>query len=115
MTARPPPHHPGAEHRPPTKDLACSATCSGVMATCHPPCRAPRPPRFEGAEEAWKIIKAGPEPLVSQFSVSYGLVLNLLSVNGLEQVNGGFGDCRAACGGWCAAVVRSWPVVRAWA
>ncbi|KAG2444652.1 hypothetical protein HXX76_001396 [Chlamydomonas incerta] len=41
--------------------------------------------KFEGADEAWQIIHAGPEPLVSQFSVSYGLVLNLLSVNTLEQ------------------------------
>ncbi|KAG2449071.1 hypothetical protein HYH02_005820 [Chlamydomonas schloesseri] len=41
--------------------------------------------KFEGADEAWQIIRAGPEPLVSQFSVSYGLVLNLLSVNTLEQ------------------------------
>jgi superfamily II RNA helicase len=30
------------------------------------------------------IISAGPEPLVSQFSTSYGLVLNLLSVMPLE-------------------------------
>lgn len=42
--------------------------------------------RFEGADEAWQIIRNGPEPLTSQFSVSYGLVLNLLSVNTLEQV-----------------------------
>lgn len=41
--------------------------------------------RFEGAEEAWSIIKAGPEPLVSQFSTSYSLVLNLLSVYTLDQ------------------------------
>ncbi|EFJ43524.1 hypothetical protein VOLCADRAFT_119055 [Volvox carteri f. nagariensis] len=41
--------------------------------------------RFEGAEEAWQIIRGGPEPLVSQFSISYGLVLNLLSVNTLDQ------------------------------
>ncbi|GLC66436.1 hypothetical protein PLESTF_000427200 [Pleodorina starrii] len=41
--------------------------------------------KFEGAEEAWQIIRAGPEPLVSQFSISYGLVLNLLSVNTLDQ------------------------------
>ncbi|KAG2495596.1 hypothetical protein HYH03_006196 [Edaphochlamys debaryana] len=41
--------------------------------------------KFEGAEEAWDIIRAGPEPLASRFAVSYGLVLNLLSVNTLEQ------------------------------
>ncbi|GLI69984.1 hypothetical protein VaNZ11_014636 [Volvox africanus] len=41
--------------------------------------------RFDGAEEAWQIIRAGPEPLISQFSISYGLVLNLLSVNTLDQ------------------------------
>ncbi|GFR39875.1 hypothetical protein Agub_g377 [Astrephomene gubernaculifera] len=43
--------------------------------------------KFEGAEEAWQIIRAGPEPLSSRFSVSYGLVLNLLSVNSLEQAH----------------------------
>ncbi|KAG1676505.1 hypothetical protein FOA52_000048 [Chlamydomonas sp. UWO 241] len=41
--------------------------------------------RFEGAEEAFKIIKAGPEPLTSQFTASYGLVLNLLSVYTVEE------------------------------
>ncbi|KAF5836973.1 P-loop containing nucleoside triphosphate hydrolase protein [Dunaliella salina] len=41
--------------------------------------------RFEGAEEAWRIISNGPEPLVSQFNVSYGLVLNLLSIYSLDQ------------------------------
>eukprot|EP00200_Dunaliella_tertiolecta_P005053 CAMPEP_0202359206 /NCGR_PEP_ID=MMETSP1126-20121109/12588_1 /ASSEMBLY_ACC=CAM_ASM_000457 /TAXON_ID=3047 /ORGANISM="Dunaliella tertiolecta, Strain CCMP1320" /LENGTH=1135 /DNA_ID=CAMNT_0048952565 /DNA_START=212 /DNA_END=3620 /DNA_ORIENTATION=- len=41
--------------------------------------------RFEGAEEAWRIISNGPEPLVSQFNVSYGLVLNLLSIYTLDQ------------------------------
>ena len=41
--------------------------------------------RFEGAEEAYKIIKAGPESLASQFKASYGLVLNLLSVYSLDE------------------------------
>lgn len=41
--------------------------------------------RFEGPEEAFQILRAGPEPLVSHFNVSYGLVLNLLSVYSLEQ------------------------------
>lgn len=41
--------------------------------------------RFEGAEEAQQIIARGPEPLTSQFSTSYGLVLNLLSVYSLEE------------------------------
>ncbi|KAH7365328.1 hypothetical protein KP509_18G021200 [Ceratopteris richardii] len=34
---------------------------------------------FEGAEEGCKILFAGPDPLVSQFTASYGMVLNLLS------------------------------------
>ncbi|KAH9300742.1 hypothetical protein KI387_012325, partial [Taxus chinensis] len=33
---------------------------------------------FEGAEECCKLLFAGPDPLVSQFSASYGMVLNLL-------------------------------------
>ena len=62
----------------------------------------PRTHRFEGADEAWQIIHAGPEPLTSQFSVSYGLVLNLLSVNTLEQVRprgqgGGLGWAGLGC------------------
>jgi superfamily II RNA helicase len=50
---------------------------------CHPPplllCR------FEGAEAAHSIISAGPEPLKSQFTTSYSLVLNLLSVYSLDE------------------------------
>lgn len=34
---------------------------------------------FEGAEEGCKLLFAGPDPLVSQFTASYGMVLNLLS------------------------------------
>lgn len=33
---------------------------------------------FEGAEECCKLLFAGPDPLVSQFTASYGMVLNLL-------------------------------------
>jgi hypothetical protein len=62
-------------------------------------------PRFEGAEDAWRIISSGPEPLVSQFNVSYGLVLNLLSIYTLDQArnfcNKSFGAylrVGAACG-----------------
>jgi superfamily II RNA helicase len=36
---------------------------------------------FEGPEDACKLLFAGPDPLVSQFSASYGMVLNLLSVS----------------------------------
>lgn len=43
------------------------------------------PTRFEGAEAGANIIAAGPEPLSSQFSTSYGMVLNLLSVYSLDQ------------------------------
>ena len=41
--------------------------------------------RYEGADEAARIIGAGPEPLSSQFSTSYGLVLNLLSCYSLDE------------------------------
>lgn len=41
--------------------------------------------RFEGAEAAHSIISGGPEPLQSQFTTSYSLVLNLLSVYSLEE------------------------------
>ncbi|KAI4328322.1 hypothetical protein L6164_020684 [Bauhinia variegata] len=34
---------------------------------------------YEGAEECCKVLFAGLEPLVSQFTASYGMVLNLLS------------------------------------
>lgn len=34
----------------------------------------------EGAEECCKVLFAGVEPLVSQFTASYGMVLNLLAV-----------------------------------
>lgn len=54
-----------------------------LCALCHPPplllCR------FEGAEAAHSIISAGPEPLKSQFTTSYSLVLNLLSVYSLDE------------------------------
>lgn len=36
---------------------------------------------FEGAEEWCEVLLAGPEPLVSQFTTSYGMVLNLLAVS----------------------------------
>ena len=35
---------------------------------------------YEGPEECCDIIFAGLEPLVSQFTASYGMVLNLLAV-----------------------------------
>ncbi|XP_078430901.1 DEAD/DEAH box helicase isoform X2 [Wolffia australiana] len=34
---------------------------------------------YEGAEECFELLSAGLEPLVSQFSASYGMVLNLLA------------------------------------
>lgn len=43
------------------------------------------PTRFDGAETGAGIIGAGPEPLSSQFSTSYGMVLNLLSCYSLDQ------------------------------
>eukprot|EP00878_Enallax_costatus_P040101 GHUV01046088.1.p1 GENE.GHUV01046088.1~~GHUV01046088.1.p1 ORF type:complete len:518 (+),score=154.14 GHUV01046088.1:261-1814(+) len=41
--------------------------------------------RYEGAETAHQIITAGPEPLLSQFTTSYSLVLNLCSVYSLDE------------------------------
>ena len=40
--------------------------------------------RWEGAEEAFSILAAGPEPLASQFAASYTMVLNLLTCYSLE-------------------------------
>ncbi|PKI47220.1 hypothetical protein CRG98_032357 [Punica granatum] len=37
------------------------------------------PTSYEGAEECCKLLFAGVEPLVSQFTASYGMVLNLLA------------------------------------
>lgn len=36
---------------------------------------------YEGAEECCKVLFSGLEPLVSQFTASYGMVLNLLAVS----------------------------------
>jgi len=41
--------------------------------------------RFEGAEEAAQLATASPDPLVSQFTPSYGMVLNLLQIHTLEE------------------------------
>jgi superfamily II RNA helicase len=35
---------------------------------------------FEGAEDCCKLLFAGPDPLVSQFTATYGMALNLLAV-----------------------------------
>ncbi|MGD1853557.1 MAG: DEAD/DEAH box helicase [Leptolyngbyaceae cyanobacterium] len=40
---------------------------------------------FEGAQEAGYIALAKPDPLVSQFTPSYGMVLNLLQTHSLEE------------------------------
>jgi superfamily II RNA helicase len=40
---------------------------------------------FEGAKEASYLATTGADPLVSQFSPSYGMVLNLLQTHTLEQ------------------------------
>ncbi|MCX5964207.1 MAG: DEAD/DEAH box helicase [Cyanobacteria bacterium] len=40
---------------------------------------------YEGAREAAKLATGGADPLVSQFTPSYGMVLNLLQVHTLEQ------------------------------
>ncbi len=43
---------------------------------------------FEGAREAAYLAISEAEPLVSQFTPSYGMVLNLLQTHSLEQVKG---------------------------
>jgi superfamily II RNA helicase len=40
---------------------------------------------FEGAKEAAYLATTGADPLVSQFSPSYGMVLNLLQIHTLEE------------------------------
>ncbi len=40
---------------------------------------------FEGAREAAYLATVGPEPLVSQFTPSYGMVLNLLQTHTLDE------------------------------
>ena len=40
---------------------------------------------FEGAREASRLALAPPDPLVSQFAPSYGMVLNLLQVHSVEE------------------------------
>ena len=41
--------------------------------------------KFEGAKEAAYLATAGADPLVSQFTPSYGMVLNLLQTHALEE------------------------------
>ncbi|ELR97635.1 RNA helicase [Gloeocapsa sp. PCC 73106] len=41
---------------------------------------------FEGAEDAARLATANPEPLVSQFTPSYGMVLNLLQKHSLSEI-----------------------------
>lgn len=41
--------------------------------------------RFEEAEAAHQIITGGPEPLQSQFSTGFGMVLNLLQTRTQEE------------------------------
>jgi superfamily II RNA helicase len=41
--------------------------------------------RFEGAPEAAYLAVSGPDPLISQFTPSYGMVLNLLQTHTLEE------------------------------
>lgn len=43
---------------------------------------------FEDAEECCEVLLAGPEPLVSQFTPTYGMVLNLLAVSFQGSRNG---------------------------
>jgi hypothetical protein len=44
--------------------------------------------RFEGAQEAVQIIARGPERIQSQFTVSYSMVLNLLSTRTVPEIQG---------------------------
>ena len=41
--------------------------------------------KWEDPSFAWDIIRKGPEPLRSQFSTGYGMVLNLLYTRSLEE------------------------------
>jgi superfamily II RNA helicase len=41
--------------------------------------------RFEGAPEAAYLATSGADPLISQFTPSYGMVLNLLQIHTLEE------------------------------
>ncbi len=41
--------------------------------------------RFEGAKEASDFATSSPDPLVSQFTPTYGMVLNLLQTHSLEE------------------------------
>jgi superfamily II RNA helicase len=41
--------------------------------------------RFEGAKEASYLATSAPDPLVSQFTPTYGMVLNLLQTHNLEE------------------------------
>lgn len=43
---------------------------------------------FEGAKEAAYLATIGPDPLVSQFTPSYGMVLNLLQTHTLDESKG---------------------------
>lgn len=47
-------------------------------------CQSP----FEGPDEAFELVISPPENLKSQFSISYGMVLNLLQGRSLKQVQG---------------------------
>ncbi|KAM7464580.1 hypothetical protein LguiA_032701 [Lonicera macranthoides] len=47
---------------------------------------------YEGAEECCKILFGGLEPLVSQFTASYGMVLNLLAGAKVTRRSGESGD-----------------------
>lgn len=54
---------------------SCSDALNGIPIDC----------RFEGARAAYSIIARGPEQIMSQFSISYGMVLNLLSTRNLQD------------------------------
>lgn len=41
--------------------------------------------RFEGASEAAYLAVSGPDPLISQFTPSYGMVLNLLQTHTIDE------------------------------
>mmetsp|Transcript_21229 Transcript_21229/g.58993 ORF Transcript_21229/g.58993 Transcript_21229/m.58993 type:complete len:1163 (-) Transcript_21229:57-3545(-) len=58
--------------------------------------------RWDGAHEALEVIRRGPEPLVSQFSTSYSMVLSLLATKSLEEakafVERSFGNYQSGAG-----------------
>lgn len=76
------------------------------------------PTRFEGADAGQRIIAAGPEPLISQFTTSYGMVLNLLSCYSLDEakefLSKSFGQYMSGAGNARRRKEVRWPSCEGW-